>query len=75
MSAFSALVLAVLLACMGTHGALWFFVAKRGPVWRAALAAFVPALVPIWGWELGHKRLALAWTAAVLAFGACVAVA
>jgi hypothetical protein len=74
-SAFAVLVLVVLLACVGTHVALWAFVAKRGPMWRGALAALVPALVPIWGWELGHKRLALGWTAAVLAFGACVAVA
>jgi hypothetical protein len=44
-------------------------------LWRAALAALVPALVPVWGWELGHTRLALGWLVSVLAFGACVAVA
>ncbi|MEO8797370.1 MAG: hypothetical protein ABI551_05745 [Polyangiaceae bacterium] len=40
--------------------------AKR-PV-RAVLAFVVPPLAPFWGFELGFRRIAQAWLAALLAY-------
>ncbi|HEX7664135.1 MAG TPA: hypothetical protein VF407_06490 [Polyangiaceae bacterium] len=50
------------------HVGLVAQIARAKRLVRAALALVVPPLAPFWGFELGFRRIAQAWLAALIAY-------
>lgn len=64
-----------LLVHVAAHVALTIRLAQRTPRWRAAVAFVVTPLAFWWGLEVGARRLAVAWLAALIVYAVLVALA